>query len=87
MKRMIFDDYDAMCDRIQNNPYQCDGFWPTKEELQEKLNGEINQNIDFLTWLLETNEEPETEAEIESKKYINKLLRDNLKLYDPEEGK
>lgn len=80
MKKMTFDDYDALCERIEQNPYQCDNWWPTPEELDKKLGGEISQNIDFLTWIIETNSPPETEEEKASKKYINKLLRENLQL-------
>ena len=36
---------------------------------------------------METNNPPETEEEKESYKYINKLLRENLKLYDASEDK
>lgn len=85
MKKMTFADYDALCDRISVNPYQCIDWWPSPEELKEKLGNEINSNIDFLTWILETNNPPETEEEKESQRYINKLLRTNLKLYDPED--
>lgn len=87
MKRMTFDDYDALCERLRKNQYQCFDWWPSPEELKEKLGNEINTNIDFLTWILETNNPPETEEEKRSKAYINKLLRDNLKLYDPEDKK
>lgn len=87
MKKMTFDDYDAMCDRFADMPYQCDNWWPSPEELDQKINGEINQYIDFLVWILETNEAPETEEEKRSEKYINKLLRENLKLIDHSEKK
>ena len=52
---MTFDDYDALCERVGTNPYQCDDWWPTPEELKENIGNEINQNIDFLTWIIETN--------------------------------
>lgn len=83
MKKMTFDDYDKLCDRIRENPYQCVDWWPTPEELKERIGDDINPNIEFLIWILETNLPPETEEEKESKKYINKLLINNLKLYDP----
>jgi hypothetical protein len=85
MKKMTFDEYDSLVDRLKENTYQCDNYWPTKEELREKMGNEINSTIPFLIWLVETNGEPETEEEIASKKYINKLLRENLKLYDKED--
>ena len=84
LKKKTFADYDALCERVGTNPYQCDDWWPTPEELKENIGNEINQNIDFLTWIIETNNPPETEEEKRSQKYINKLLRENLKLYDPE---
>lgn len=85
MKKMTFSEYDKLCERLENNPYQCDGWWPTPEELKENMGSEVSQNIDFLTWILETNPDPETEEEKRSRNYINKLLRNNLKLIDDEE--
>lgn len=85
MKKMTFDDYDALVQRIKENKYQCDGWWPTPEELKEKIGNDINANIQFLIWVVETNPEPETDEEKASKRYINKLLYDNLKLYDAAE--
>ena len=85
MKKMTFDDYDAMCERFGIMQYKCDDWWPTPEELKEKMGNEINPYLDFLTWIVETNNPPTTDEEKRSLKYINKLLRENLKLYDPEE--
>ncbi|WP_141400997.1 hypothetical protein [Lacrimispora amygdalina] len=85
MKRMTFDEFDELVDRLKKNTYECDDWWPSPEELNEKMGNEINANIPFLVWILETNNPPETTAEKESQRYINKLLRDNLKLYDPNE--
>ena len=85
MKRMTFNDYDALVERLKENPYQCNGWWPSPEELDEKLD-EINPNIPFLIWIVETNPDPETEEEKASKRHINRILRENLKLYDPEDN-
>lgn len=84
---MAFTEYDELVERLQENKYPCDDWWPRPEELKEKMEGEINTNIPFLVWIIETNNPPETEKEKESCRYINKLLRDNLKLYDPTEEK
>lgn len=85
MKKMTYDNYDAMCNRLESNVFQCIDWWPSPEEIKEKIGKEINQHIDFLIWILETNLPPETEEDKGSQKYINKLLRDNLKLYDPKD--
>lgn len=87
MKRITFDEYDDLVERLHENKYACDDWWPSPDELKEKMGGEINANIPFLLWIVETNNPPETEEEKESYKYINKLLRDNLKLYDLNEDK
>lgn len=87
MKKMTFTEYDELVDRLHENKYSCDDWWPTPDELKEKMGGEINTNIPFLVWIMETNNPPETEEEKESYKYINKLLRENLKLYDASEDK
>ncbi len=84
---MTFDEYDDLVDRLHENKYACDDWWPSPDEIKEKMGGEINANIPLLLWIVETNNPPETEEEKESYKYINKLLRDNLKLYDLNEEK
>lgn len=85
MKKMTFHEYDAMSERISRNPYRCIDWWPEPQELHKKIGKDLKLHIDFLVWLLETNAPPENAEEEKSKRYINKLLRDNLQLYDPKE--
>lgn len=82
MRRMTFDEYDALCEQFEKSTYPCDNWWPSPKEIDEKIKGNIDDYIEFLIWIVETNEEPETSEEKESKRYINKILRENLELFD-----
>jgi len=81
MRNMTFEDYDKLCEKVKRNPYQCLDWWPSPEELKEKMGGDFNQSLEFLTWILETNRPPQTEEEKASQRYINKIMRENLNLY------
>lgn len=81
-KELTFEKYDKLIDRLNNIPLKCGAFWPTKEQVDEILEEGIEKNMEFLLWILETADEPKTEEEIESKKYINSILCQNIKLYD-----
>lgn len=78
MTKMTFDEYDDFVERLVNGHYSNEGYYPSKEELDEKTNKEYDKYIDFLIFLAETNPEPETDEEIESMTYINKILRKYL---------
>lgn len=77
---MSFDEYDLLADRVSKNNFKCGDWWPTVEEIKTRIEPDVNKYIEFLVWILETADMPETQEQKESKKYINKLLINNLKL-------
>lgn len=77
---MTLEEYDNLCDRLSNNEYKCGAWWPTVEEISKYLEPEKEKYIEFMLWVLETAENPNNEEEKESKKYLNKILRETLKI-------
>lgn len=85
MIRMTFEKYDQVMDRIDHMGYQCKNegtYYPSVEDLKEKFKVKTKVDIEFLEWLLRTNEPPETDEEKASVKYMRKLLYRNLMLSD-----
>lgn len=78
-RKMTFDEYDALCERLHNFPFHPDGYWPEIDEIKT-LNYKNEKDLDFLIWLVEENPEPENEKDKKIKKYINKILRETLVL-------
>ena len=79
---MSFDDYDILVERLTDNSFKCEDWWPTIEEIQTYIEPNVGKNIEFLIWILETSTPPETPEQKESKKYINNLLIKTLKMTD-----
>lgn len=85
MIRMSFDKYDRVIDKLSRMDYQCrdEGtYYPTIRDLTEKLRVKTKIDIEFLEWLLLTNDPPETDEEKESVKFIRHILYNNLMLVD-----
>ena len=79
---LTFDDYDTLTDRLNNNNYKAEDWWPTVEEIKTYIEPNLNKNFEFLIWITETADAPVTEEQKESKKYINNLLIKTLKLVE-----
>lgn len=79
---MSFDDYDTLVDRLVDNCFKAEDWWPTVEEIQKYIEPNVNKNIEFLLWILETADTPITDEQKASKKYINNLLIKTLKITD-----
>ncbi len=77
---MTFDELDILYNRLGNNNFKCGDWWPTVEEIKTYIEPHLNKNLEFLIWITETADAPKTEAEKESRKYINNLLIKTLKL-------
>ena len=77
---MTLRDYDLLCDRLNSNGYKCGGWWPSIDDIKKYLEPEKEQYIEFMLWIVETADDPVTEEEKESKKYLNKLLRNTIKI-------
>lgn len=71
---ITYDEYELLTQRISKNPYKCKTWWPTIEEIKERIEPNLEKNFEFLIWIMETANDPITEAEKECKSYIRKLL-------------
>ena len=70
---MSFEEYDILADRLSKNNFKCGDWWPTVEEIKEKIEPNVSKYIEFLIWITETADMPETPEQKASKKYINQL--------------
>jgi hypothetical protein len=77
-KEVSFDNYIAMCDRYAESMFLCGDWWPSINDIKTKIEPKLEQNLEFLIWIVETANPPKTPEQIESKNYINKLLKENL---------
>ncbi len=77
--QMTFDNYDKMIENF--NKIESDTCWPSREAL-EKMEVDLEKYIPFLCFLLEKGVEPKNEEEKENKRYLNKLINENLELID-----
>ena len=82
MLKMTYDEYDETEDRLLDLDYAADGWWPTKEDLKNKLKLNNKSDVEFLMWILATNPEPDYPDEKESRKLIKDILYKNLELVE-----
>ncbi len=79
---MTFDELDALQERISQNEYRCGNWWPTVDELKERVAPHPEKYIEFLMWILETADEPVEDWQKQSKGYINRLLNSCITIID-----
>ena len=77
---MTLKDYDALCDRLHDNEYQCGSWWPSVDDIKKYLEPESEKYLEFMLWVVETAEDPIDEEEKKSKRYLNKILRNTIKI-------
>lgn len=82
IREYTFDEYDKVIERLKSVPFRCGLFWPKKEDIQIILKEEPTKAIDFLLWVAETAEDPETEEDKEAKKYVMSLLYKYIRIVD-----
>ena len=81
-KDITFEKYDKLCDRFHDMTFKCGDWWPSIECIKKNTLPQLDQNLEFLIWITETAREPQTEAEKESRRYINSLLNETLRFAD-----
>ena len=79
---MTMDELDMLYDRIGSNAFKAYDWWPTVEELNVYVVPNPEKYIEFLIWILETADDPETPEEEESKKLINRILIKTIHIKD-----
>ena len=87
MKRgMTYDDFDAMCERLNDLSFRCGSWWPTMSEVKQYIEPNIKANMEFVIWITETASEPKTKEEQEVKHYLLQMVYNNLKLKEDAKG-
>lgn len=79
-KDLTFEKFDKLLERINCLPFKCGSYWPTKEEIDLIIKEDLDKSLEFLIWITETADEPITDKDKESKKYINSILYKHLKI-------
>lgn len=83
--KMTFNEYDALIEKLEKISYKPEGYYPTVQEIKDNLEPEFNKNFDYIVWLTECNENPDTEEGILARNYLNRLLIKKLVLVDEED--
>ena len=83
--KMTFDEYDALIEKLEKISYKPEGYYPTAQEIKDNLEPEFDKNFDYIVWLTECNENPDTEEGILARNYLNRLLIKKLVLVDEED--
>lgn len=83
--KMTFDEYDALIEKLEKISYKPEGYYPTVQEIKDNLEPEFNKNFDYIVWLTECNENPDTEEGILARNYLNRLLIKKLVLVDEDD--
>lgn len=83
--KMTFDEYDALIEKLEKISYKPEGYYPTVQEIKDNLEPEFDKNFDYIVWLTECNENPDTEEGILARNYLNRLLIKKLILVDEED--
>ena len=84
--KMTFDEYDALIEKLEKISYKPEGYYPTVQEIKDNLEPEFDKNFDYIVWLTECNENPDTEEGILARNYLNRLLIKKLVLVDEEDS-
>lgn len=83
--KMTFDEYDALIEKLEKISYKPEGYYPTVQEIKDNLEPEFDKNFDYIVWLTECNENPDTEEGILARNYLNRFLIKKLVLVDEED--
>lgn len=83
--KMTFDEYDALIEKLEKISYKPERYYPTVQEIKDNLEPEFDKNFDYIVWLTECNENPDTEEGILARNYLNRLLIKKLVLVDEED--
>lgn len=77
-KGLTFDKFEILCDRLDKAPFKCGNWWPTIDEVKSNIEPKLEQNLEFLIWIANTANEPQTDEQRESRRYINNLIYDTI---------
>lgn len=73
---------NKMCEDFEKMKFKAEAWWPSIEDIKKYLEPHIKADINFAVWITETANEPQTEEEKASRKYLLKLIYENLVVVD-----
>ena len=76
-------EFDKLCDYMDELSFRCSSWFPTIEEIKEKLEPNIERDIYFAIWILETSDEPTTRSGIEARRYLMQLVNNHMFVREP----
>ena len=76
--KMTFDEYDALIEKLEKISYKPEGYYPTVQEIKDNLEPEFDKNFDYIVWLTECNENPDTEEGILARNYLKTFLEEEI---------
>lgn len=83
--KMTFAQYDQKCDSIRQIENTKPGWYPSVDDINERIVPNIEHYLDYLIWLSETSGEPIDEEASKGKKYINEILYREIELVDDDD--
>lgn len=81
---MTFDEFDQFMEQAADvELFNCKPYWPTSGDLEMyERDFPLRELVLFLSWLLEMNEPPKTDAEVRSQKAIKQFVYERLNLVE-----
>lgn len=76
-------EFDKLCDYFDQFEFQCGPWFPSLEEIKEKIEPNIDENIYFAIWILQTSRAPETDKVKTARRYLMRLVNDNIVVREP----
>ena len=73
---------DELCEDFEQMQFKAEAWWPTVDEIKKYIEPRLKSYINFALWITETANEPVTEEEKASKKYLLDILYHNLYVKD-----
>lgn len=82
MVEMTQSKLDELCENFEEMKFKAGPWWPTIEEIKKYIEPHIDERMNFIIWITETADAPQTEEEKASKSYLMKLIYNNLNVVD-----
>lgn len=76
--KISYEAFDALCEKYENFSFRAGNWWPSIEMIQTYIEPQLHKNMSFLIWIAVTADEPRTEEQRLSKRYINSLIYKNI---------
>ena len=80
MINMKQEKFDKLCDAYDNMEYQCGNWFPSLEEIKTQLEPNIEKEIKFAIWILQTSNPQTTKEGKEARRYLMNLVYAHLNI-------